>query len=218
MDSGGVSAVIAPATARAASLAGDPFPSSPDPADRTRFEQLINGQLDDLFRSALRLTRNQAMAEDLVQDVVLKAWRSFRAFREMSRFGAWVHRILMNTFFDLRRRQVREPQPLEPGQIDTLALGGKVFDGESGEAGSPEFRLERLMDSEVREGLDDLPFQYRSAVLLADVHGYSHREIADILNIPRGTVMSRLFRGRHLLRIRLQEFAANRHLLSRASS
>jgi RNA polymerase sigma-70 factor (ECF subfamily) len=182
---------------------------------RARFEGLINQHLDGLYRSALRLTRNQAAAEDLVQEAMLKAWRSFHTFQEGTNIRAWLHRILMNAHFDNYRKHTREPEVVDHEDVGDFYLYEKVREYAAlGEAGNPETEvLNRMMEAEVREGLEALPLQFRAAVLLADVQGFTYKEIADILGIPVGTVMSRLSRGRHLLQRRLWEYARNRHLV-----
>jgi RNA polymerase sigma-70 factor (ECF subfamily) len=193
---------------------GEPVSPAPSPEDRARFEGLIGEQLDGLYRSALRLTRNRAAAEDLVQEVMLKSWRSFHTFQDGTSIRAWLHRILMNAFFDAHRKQTREPELVEQEDIDEFYLYDKVVEGGPlSEAGNPEIELEQIMDSEVRDSLEALPVQFRSTVLLADVEGFSYKEIADILGVPVGTVMSRLSRGRHMLQRRLWEFAKDRHLV-----
>jgi RNA polymerase sigma-70 factor, ECF subfamily len=190
-------------------------------SDRARaqaqFTALTAEHLDGLYRSALRLTRKRAAAEDLVQDVMLKAWRSFHTFQEGTTIRPWLHRILMNAFFDAHRKQTREPEVVEVDNVGDFYLYEKVREGAAlGEAGNPEIQvLDQIMDAEVRESLEALPLQYRSAVLLADVQGFSYKEIADILGIPVGTVMSRLSRGRHMLQRRLWEFARDRRYIKR---
>ena len=203
------------ASGSAGSGAG-PIPAPPaSPEVRAQFEQLIAEQLDGLYRSALRLTRNPTAAEDLVQDVMLKAWRSFHTFEQGTSIGAWLHRILMNAFFDSYRKHAREPEVLDQQDVGDFYLYDKVREGESlGEEGNPEVEvLDRIMDADVRESLDSLPVQYRAAVLLSDVQGFTYKEIAEMLGVPVGTVMSRLFRGRHLLQRQLWESARKRHLL-----
>lgn len=195
---------------------GEPAPATTaDPAARARFEQLITEHLDGLYRSALRLTRNPTAAEDLVQDVMLKAWRSFHTFQEGTNIRAWLHRILMNAFFDRHRQQSREPEMIDQQEVGDFYLYDKVRDGAAlGEAGNPEVEvLDHILDAEVRESLESLPVPYRAAVVLADVQGFTYKEIAEMLGIPEGTVMSRLFRGRHLLQRRLWEYARQRHLV-----
>jgi len=200
--------------AGAASAVGESVPHAASAEDRGRFEGLIGEQLDGLYRSALRLTRNRSAAEDLVQEVMLKSWRSFHTFQEGTSVRAWLHRILMNAFFDAHRKQTREPEIAEQEDIGEFYLYDKVREGGAlSEAGNPEVVLDQMMDSEVRESLEALPVQFRSAVLLADVEGFSYKEIADILGIPVGTVMSRLSRGRHQLQRQLWEFAKDRHLV-----
>ena len=191
----------------------EPAPAS-SPEARDHFERLIGEHLDGLFRSALRLTRNRTSAEDLVQEVMLKAWRSFHTFQEGTSIRAWLHRILMNAFFDAHRKQMREPEVVDQENVGDFYLYDKVREGAAlGDAGNPETVLEHIMDAEVRESLEALPVQFRSVVLLADVEGFSYKEIADILGVPVGTVMSRLSRGRHQLQRRLWEFAKDRHLV-----
>jgi len=182
---------------------------------RARFEALVTGHLNGLYKSALRLTRNHSAAEDLVQDTVLKAWRSFRTFQEGTNFRAWVHRILMNAHFDNYRKQAREPEAVDPEEVGDFYLYDKARESAAlAESGNPEIQvLDQIMDAEVRESLESLPLQFRSAVILADVQGFSYKEIADILGVPVGTVMSRLSRGRHLLQRKLWEFARDRHLV-----
>jgi RNA polymerase sigma-70 factor, ECF subfamily len=200
--------------AGAAPPMGESVPHATSAEDRARFEGLIGEQLDGLYRSALRLTRNRSAAEDLVQEVMLKSWRSFHTFQDGTSVRAWLHRILMNAFFDAHRKQTREPEIVEQEDIGEFYLYDKVTEGEAlSEAGNPETVLEHIMDSEVRESLEALPVQFRSVVLLADVEGFSYKEIADILGVPVGTVMSRLSRGRHQLQRGLWEFAKERHLV-----
>jgi RNA polymerase sigma-70 factor, ECF subfamily len=199
----------------------EPRASAPDlAAAQARFTALVDEHLDGLYRSALRLTRNRTTAEDLVQETMFKAWRSFHTFQEGSSIRAWLHRILMNAFFDAHRKETREPDVVEQENVGEFYLYEKVRESAGmAEAGNPENQvLDGIMDAEVRESLEALPVQFRSAVLLADVQGFSYKEIADILGIPVGTVMSRLSRGRHLLQRRLWEFARDRHLISRETT
>ncbi len=194
---------------------GEPGASPGGPEVRARFEPLIGEQLDGLYRSALRLTRNRTAAEDLVQDVMLKAWRSFHTFQEGTSIRAWLHRILMNAFFDAYRKQTREPEVVDQEDVGDFYLYDKVQESAAlSEAGNPEVEvLDRIMDAEVRDSLESLPAQFRAAVLLADVEEFSYKEIAEILGVPVGTVMSRLSRGRHMLQRQLWEFAQKRHLV-----
>ena len=180
-----------------------------DSERRSRFETLVGEHLDGLYRSARRLTRNQTAAEDLVQEVMLKAWRSFHTFQEGTSIRAWLHRILMNAFFDAYRKQKREPELVEQEDVGEFYLYDKAREGAAlSQAGNPEIEvLDQILDAEVRDALESLPAQFRAAVLLADVEGFTYKEIAEILGIPNGTVMSRLSRGRHLLQRRLWDYA-----------
>jgi RNA polymerase sigma-70 factor, ECF subfamily len=194
---------------------GEPVLAPAEPDVQARFEKLIAEHLDGLYRSAVRLTRNATAAEDLVQEVMLKAWRSFHTFQEGTSIRAWLHRILMNAFFDSYRKHAREPEVIDQPEVGEFYLYDKVRDGDSlGGAGNPEVEvLDRILDADVRDSLESLPVQYRAAVLLSDVQGFTYKEIAEMLGIPVGTVMSRLFRGRHLLQRQLWESARKRHLL-----
>ena len=199
----------------------EPMPAITGPQGeeaRAQFEALITDQLDGLYRSALRVTRNRFTAEDLVQDVMLKAWRSFHTFHAGTSIGAWLHRILMNTHFSHYRKQTREPEVTTHEEVGEFYLYDKARESTMmREAGNPETAvLDRVLDSEIRDALESLPLQFRSAVILADVQGFSHKEIGYILGIPVGTVMSRLYRGRHMLQRKLWDYAQNRHYVAGA--
>ena len=182
---------------------------------RSRFEKSVGEHLDSLYRSARRLTREQTAAEDLVQEVMLKAWRSFHTFQEGTSIRAWLHRILMNAFFDAYRKKTREPELVDQEDVGEFYLYDKAREGAAlSQAGNPEVEvLDRILDAEVREALESLPPQFRAAIILADVEGFTYNEIAEILGIPIGTVMSRLSRGRHLLQLRLWDYARQRHFV-----
>lgn len=194
---------------------GDLIRVRPDAEARAHFEQLISEQLDGLYRFALHLTHNRPAAEDLVQDVMLKAWRSFHTFQEGTSIRAWLHRILMNAFYDTHRKQTREPEIAEQEDVGDFYLYDKVREGTAlGSAGNPEIEvLDNIMDAEVRDSLQALPTQFRAAVILADVEGFTYKEIAEALGIPVGTVMSRLSRGRHMLQRRLWEYARQHRIV-----
>jgi RNA polymerase sigma-70 factor (ECF subfamily) len=183
---------------------------------RGRFEALVGKHLDGLYGTALRLTRSRPAAEDLVQDAMLKAWRAFPTFHEGTNIRAWLYRILVNAHFDRHRKELRSPQLVHEEIDDTYLYAGARESAMLSEAGNPEVQvLHGIMDAEVRESLEALPLAFRAAVLLVDVEGFSYREAAEILGVPEGTVMSRLYRGRHALKRTLLEYARDRHYVRR---
>jgi len=178
-------------------------------ADRDRFAALISEHLDGLFRTALRLTRNRANAEDLLQETFLRAWRSFHTFQQGTNARAWLYRILMNAHNDAYRRTTREPEVVDAEDVDEFYLYSKVQESdEFKRAGNPEdVLLSQIMDADVVGALEALPSPFRAVVVLADIEGFSYKEIAEILDIPIGTVMSRLHRGRRQLQVKLWDYA-----------
>lgn len=184
-------------------------------AARDGYEALIGAHLDGLYGTARRLTRNTASAEDLVQETMLKAWRSFHTFQPGTNARAWLYRILMNTYFDAQRKQSREPEFVAADDVGDLYLYGRVRDEAAlRDAGNPEVVvLDPLMDDAVRAGLEALPAAFLAAVLLVDVDGFAYKEAAEVLGIPVGTVMSRLYRGRQALRRRLVDYVRRRRLV-----
>jgi len=186
---------------------------------RAQFERLVGEHLDGLYRVARRLTRNQAGAEDLVQEAMLKAWRSFHTFREGTNIRAWLYRILMNAHIDRHRKDARTPEVLQDEIGDAYLYAGAREGLALSEDGNPEVQvLDQIMDAEVRESLDALPVAFRAVVVLVDVEGFSYKEAAEILGVPTGTVMSRLYRGRQALKRRLAAFARDRHFVSGAQA
>lgn len=181
---------------------------------RARFEALVGEHLDGLFRTALRLTRNRSAAEDLVQEAMLRAWRSFHTFQAGSNIRAWLYRILVNAHYDRHRKDTREPEVIPEDVSDFYLYTNARARADLSEAGNPEVQvLDRIMDAEVRDSLEALPLSFRTVLLLVDVEGFSYKEAAEILGIPVGTVMSRLSRARHGLQRKLWEFAKDRHLV-----
>ena len=181
--------------------------------DRERFEVLVWEHLDGLFGAALRMTRNRTRAEDLLQETFLRAWRSFHTFKPGTNVRAWLYRILMNAYIDGYRKSEREPEVVDQEDVDEFYLYSKVHESEDfRRAGNPEEALlSRLMDADVKGALDSLPEAFRNVVVLADIEGFSYKEIAEILSIQIGTVMSRLHRGRRQLQVKLWDYARRAH-------
>jgi len=180
-----------------------------DAEAREQFAALVEDRLDGLYRTALRLTRNRAAAEDLVQEALLRGWRSFHTFQAGTNARAWLFRILMNAYIDTYRRRGREPEVVDTEAVEDHYLYTRARESaDLARQGNPEeIVLAQVMDADVAAALDALPDRFRAPVVLADLEGFSYKEIAEILGIPIGTVMSRLFRGRRQLQQRLWEYA-----------
>jgi RNA polymerase sigma-70 factor, ECF subfamily len=189
-------------------------------ADRAAFVEQALPFMDSLYTAALRMTRNPADAEDLVQETYLKAYRAFDTFTEGTNLKAWLYRILTNTYINTYRTKKRRPEEQELDDTEDFYLYRRLGGLEAAQIGrSAEDELFDLFtDTEVKDALESLPEQFRMAVLLADVEGFSYKEMAEILDVPIGTVMSRLHRGRRGLQKRLYEFAVERGLLDRPST
>ncbi len=178
--------------------------------------------LDQLYSAALRYTRNPADAEDLVQEAFAKAYSAFHQFRPGTNLRAWLYRILANTYINTYRKQQRRPDEVSADAYrDGLSDGAGDFSlydriAAATQAPAEVEALRRLPDEEVKQALADLPEQFRMAVYLADVEGFTYAEIADIMGTPIGTVMSRLHRGRAALQRALYDYATQRGLLSAA--
>ena len=187
-------------------------------ADKARFEELAMEHMASLYTAALRMTRNPADAEDLVQETYLKAYRAFESFQEGTNLKAWLYRILTNTFINTYRAKKRRPEETDVDELESLYLYRRLGGMEGAVAGrsAEEQVLDRFTEAEVKDAIEALPEQFRMAVLLGDVEGFSYKEIAEILDIPIGTVMSRLHRGRRALQKRLYEFGRQRGLVPRA--
>ena len=184
-------------------------------ADQARFAELAMEHMDSLYAGALRMTRNPADAEDLVQETYLKAYRGFGGFEEGTNLKAWLFRILTNTFINRYRQQKRRPDETDLDDVEDFYLYRRLggIDEARISKSAEDTLLEMFTDDEVKEALESLPETFRMAVLLADVEGFAYKEIAEILDIPIGTVMSRLHRGRKALQKRLYDFAVDRGLI-----
>jgi RNA polymerase sigma-70 factor, ECF subfamily len=174
-----------------------------------RFQEEAIPLLKDLYAGAVRLTRNPADADDLLQETYLRAYRGFTGFRPGTNLKAWLYRILTNTYISAYRQKQRRPQTVSESEIEEWYLYEKL--AESDKAPSAEVEvLDTLPDDDVRRALESLPDRFREAVILADVEGFTYQEIASILDIPPGTVMSRLHRGRKALQKALWDVMVER--------
>jgi RNA polymerase sigma-70 factor, ECF subfamily len=184
-----------------------------DPALKERFERDAVPLLSGMYSSALRMTRNPSDAEDLVQETFLRAYRGFAGFQEGTNLKAWLYRILTNTFINSYRKKQREPKTVPDENVEDWYLYDRLA-AQSSEASAEATVLEAIPDEDVKAALDALPEAFRMAVLLADVEGFSYKEIASILDIPIGTVMSRLHRGRRALEKALWQRTRERGLVT----
>jgi len=186
-------------------------PTPPGPR-RERFERDAIPLLDPLYPAALRMTRNASDAEDLVQETAAKAYASFDQFRDGTNLRAWLHRILTNTFITWYRKKQRQPSESGMREPTDHQLHQAASHQATGLRSAETEVLEHLPETAVVEALRTLPGDFRVAVYLADVEGYAYKEIADYTNVPLGTVMSRLHRGRRRLREQLADHARERGL------
>jgi RNA polymerase sigma-70 factor, ECF subfamily len=191
-----------------------PEPTTTDDAAlRERFERDVLPLLPNLYAAALRMTRNPTDAEDLVQDTYLRAFRGFSGFKEGTNLKAWLYRILTNSFINTYRKKQRQPQTVEgPDDMDEWYLFDKLG-GRNVELSAETEVLDKIPDEAVKGALESLPENFRLPVLLADVEGFSYKEIAEIMDTPIGTVMSRLHRGRKALQKALWDTAKERGLI-----
>lgn len=184
-------------------------PASDEAAARAAYERDALVHLNALYGAALRYTRTHAEAEDLVQETILRAWHKWHQFEAGTNCKAWLFRILTNTFINGYRRRVKEREILEAELMGRH--GERFFSRQSAQRwGDPEQGFEaNNLSPVVERALSDLPVNFRTVVVLADLQSFSYREIAEIVGCPIGTVMSRLFRARRMLQASLREHAAS---------
>lgn len=194
------------------------LPEDVTTADKARFQEEALPVLDSLYAGALRMTRNPQDAEDLVQETMLRAFRSFNRYEPGTNIKAWLFRIMTNAYINTYRRRQREPQKVSQDEIQEFDLYQELKDHDPQYQATPEtIVLDSLVDSDIIEAIDDLPEQFRLAVVLSDIEGFSYAEMAEIMDVPMGTVMSRLHRGRKALQKRLWELARERGIVKGAS-
>ncbi|WP_294569349.1 sigma-70 family RNA polymerase sigma factor [uncultured Arthrobacter sp.] len=187
--------------------------SAESDADRkARFERDAMQYVDQLYSAAMRMARNPSDAEDLVQEAYTKAFSAFHQYKPGTNLKAWLYRILTNTYINLYRKRQREPLQSHSDTIEDWQLAKAAEHTSSGLRSAEAEALDHLPDSDIKNALQSIPEEFRLAVYFSDVEGFAYKEISEIMNTPIGTVMSRLHRGRKLLRDLLSEYALERGL------
>ena len=186
-------------------------------ADQATFAEQAMPLMSSLYSGALRMTRNPADADDLVQETYLRAYRGFGGFQDGTNLKAWMYRILTNAYINSYRAKQRRPDESELDEVEDLYLYRRLGGLEAASLGrsAEDELMDTFSEAEVKQAIEDLPENFRMAVLLADVEGFSYKEIAEILDIPIGTVMSRLHRGRKALQKALFDYAVTHGLADR---
>ncbi|GAA3926792.1 sigma-70 family RNA polymerase sigma factor [Microbacterium soli] len=185
------------------------------PADpRHEFEEQAIPYMDQLYAAAMRMTRNPSDAADLVQETFVKAYGAWSSFSQGTNLKAWLYRILTNTYINIYRKRQREPYQGTIDDLEDWQLGGAESTTASRSRSAEAEAIDRMPASAVKDALQEVPEDFRLAVYLADVEGFSYQEIADIMKTPIGTVMSRLHRGRRMLRELLADYAAERGIVA----
>ncbi|MHB8320024.1 MAG: sigma-70 family RNA polymerase sigma factor [Acidimicrobiales bacterium] len=189
-------------------------------ADQAKFSELAMEYMPALYSAALRMTREPSDAQDLVQETYLKAFRGFAGFSEGTNLKAWLYRILTNTYINSYRAAKRRPEVSDVEDVEDLYLYHRLSPVGSSAIGrsAEDEALASFTDEEVKSALEALPDIFRISVLLADIEGFSYKEISDITDVPVGTVMSRIHRGRKALQKTLHEFARARGLVGSATA
>jgi RNA polymerase sigma-70 factor, ECF subfamily len=182
-------------------------------ADQANFEADAMQYAPQLYSAALRMTRNPADAEDVVQETFLKAYRAYDSFQEGTNLKAWLYRILTNTYINKYRKAQRRPNEVELGELQDLYLYKRLGEASGASESAETEALDMFVDDDIIAALESLPENFRMPVLYADVEGFSYKEIAEILDVPIGTVMSRLHRGRKALQRKLWNLATERGLV-----